>query len=257
VPPAFALRNHGTPDDDGVTIVDLDTGKSRLIASIRKIVTDATPRMDLNRLSGDFYCMHVKWSPRGDRLLLVLRCLSDSGWNPQLVTLAPDGRDLRVAVSAEQWARGGNHPGWCPDGERILMNLDFDGAGRRFTAIRYDGSRRDGRAEREAGRGHPTLHPGQRFILTDAYPGEALAFGDGTAPVWLIDRSTGKRITVARVDATPPYPGPANQWRVDLHPAWDRTFRYIAFNGILDGIRRVFVADVAALLSSRDSGHCA
>jgi len=37
--------------------------------------------------------------------------------------------------------------------------------------------------------------------------------------------------------------------RVDPHPAWDRTWRYVTFNGFVGGSRRVFVADMRALLA--------
>jgi hypothetical protein len=33
--------------------------------------------------------------------------------------------------------------------------------------------------------------------------------------------------------------------RLDLHPAWDRDFSSVAFNGYVDGQRRVFVADMS------------
>jgi hypothetical protein len=36
--------------------------------------------------------------------------------------------------------------------------------------------------------------------------------------------------------------------RVDAHPAWDRAFRRVAFNGCPDGTRRVYVADLSSLL---------
>jgi hypothetical protein len=36
--------------------------------------------------------------------------------------------------------------------------------------------------------------------------------------------------------------------RVDPHPAWDRTWRYVTFNAFVDGTRRVFVADMKELI---------
>ena len=36
--------------------------------------------------------------------------------------------------------------------------------------------------------------------------------------------------------------------RLDPHPAWDRTWRYVTFNAVAGGTRRVFVADMARLL---------
>jgi hypothetical protein len=36
--------------------------------------------------------------------------------------------------------------------------------------------------------------------------------------------------------------------RVDPHPAWDPEFKRIAFNGFVNGTRRVFVADLSSLI---------
>ena len=41
--------------------------------------------------------------------------------------------------------------------------------------------------------------------------------------------------------------------RVDPHPAWDRTWRYVAFNAFVGGTRRVFVADMAERISQDNS----
>jgi hypothetical protein len=38
--------------------------------------------------------------------------------------------------------------------------------------------------------------------------------------------------------------------RVDLHPAWDQSgYRRVAFNGVADGTRRVFVSDLSGIIS--------
>jgi len=40
----------------------------------------------------------------------------------------------------------------------------------------------------------------------------------------------------------------AGEFRVDPHPAWDRSGRFVAFNGFVNDTRGVFVADLSALL---------
>ena len=37
--------------------------------------------------------------------------------------------------------------------------------------------------------------------------------------------------------------------RVDPHPAWDRSWRYVTFNAFVGGTRRVFLADMQSLLA--------
>ena len=35
------------------------------------------------------------------------------------------------------------------------------------------------------------------------------------------------------------------EFRIDAHPAWDRSGRYVIFNGFQNGTRNVFMADVS------------
>ena len=92
------------------------------------------------------------------------------------------------------------------------------------------------------------MHPDGRSLVTDAYLHESLAYGDGTTPIRFVDLKEESEITLARIRTLPPYEGPKRELRVDPHPAWDRTFRRIAFNACPDGTRRVYVADLSKLV---------
>jgi hypothetical protein len=258
VPASHVPVNHGAADDDGVYVTDTVTGASRMIASYKRIVAEAVPRIDVGRYGpGDFYGFHVKWNAASDRLFLVLRYMpaSDRQYRPMLVTMTRAGEDIRLAVPSSEWAdKGGNHPNWCPDGEHVFMNLDIEKKGWRFVRSRYDGTGLAKLSDIPASQGHPSLHRGGRFLITDAYATEA-AFGDTTSPLWLIDLEKHEKSTVARVENVTPLfakaPAKAQEMRVDLHPAWDtRTHTLVAFNGVDQGTRRVFVADLSARLQA-------
>jgi len=243
--------NRGAPEDDGVFLIDTSTGQCRLLMSLAQIVAETQPLDPATHSSGSYYAAHVKWNPQGTRIMLVLRWLPDSGeidrMERMVVTANSDGSDTCIAVPAERWRRGGHHPNWCPDGDTVLMNLSLAGKGLQFVAARYDGSSLEDAAPGIMGSGHPTMHPDGRHILTDAYPGEPVAFGDGTVPIRWIDRYEGEDTALVRVQVVPPFQGPKGELRVDPHPAWDRTFRYVAFNACPDGTRRVYVADLSSL----------
>jgi len=251
VPPETVTLNQGAPDDDGLYVTDVETGECRLLVSLRRIVETVEPAFDLSEYAdGDFFGFHVKWNPQGDRLMLVLR------WKPRderkmkhdLITLRADGAEIRVPVPDALWGRGGHHPNWCPDGETVMMNLKADGRTLRLVKARYDGSDFAVMTEAVIGSGHPTLHPDGRHVLTDVYLHEPLACGDGTTPIRWIDLETGSEQNLVRINNDPPFPGPVRELRIDPHPAWDRSFRRIAFNGCDQGVRRVYVADLSELL---------
>jgi hypothetical protein len=251
-PPEVAPVNWGAPDDDGVFITDTRTGEHRLLVSLAQIVEATRPLDPATHPGGCFYGAHVKWNPQGTRIMLVLRWLpapgETDGMERMVVTMDSDGSNINIAVPPDRWIRGGHHPNWCPDGERVLMNLNLDGSGLRFVTAYYDGRDLQDCANGARGSGHPTLHPDGRHILTDAYPNEPLAFGDGTTPIRLVDVQTGTDRALVRIQVEPPFRGPRGELRVDPHPAWDPTFRRVAFNACPDGTRRVYVADLSEIV---------
>jgi len=253
VPPGHVPANEGAPEDDGVYVTDTRTGRGRMIASVRAIVEAALAPAD--RADGDFYCFHTKFSPTGGRILLVLRRFPPGGGpaRSQLLTMTAGGEDIRLAVPASQWAdKGGHHPNWCPDGEHVMMNLRLAGPGTemRLVRARYDGSGLEAMTDAVPGSGHPSLHAGGRFVVTDCYQGEPMAFGDGTTPLRWIDLAARTETTLARIPTRPDWAGPDHELRIDPHPAWDRTGHYVAFNAFRPDARTrgVFVADVSGLL---------
>lgn len=260
VPDRYSPSNRGAPDDDGIYVTDTETGKCRMIASYKKIIETAQPKIDMTRYGpGDFYGFHVKWNLQSTRILLVLRYKPEKGrFKSQVITMTPEGEEIHVAIPASEWAdKGGNHPNWHPDGENVMMNLALHRKERLYVQARYDGTQLQKMTDAVANHGHPTLHPEERFILTDCYPREDDAYGDGTVPLLWIDRKTSVKRALVRIDAmTRPFREKgtlkARVMRVDLHPAWDsRTFTHVAFNGVLNGTRHVFVADLRGPLTGK------
>lgn len=253
VPPDRVPVNRGVSAEDGIFLTDTTTGRCRLLASYKQIFETARPPLAPTECEGgDIYGFHVKWNPQGDRLMFVLRLLphdKSQKMRHNLVTMKPDGTDIRVAMPASEWTgKGGHHPNWCPDGEHMMMNLRIHGDRMLLVKARYDGTGCAAMTESVLGSGHPSLHPNGRSVVTDAYPTEPVAFGDGTTPIRLIDVAAGMERTVARIQVVPPFSGPKKELRVDPHPAWDGSFKRVAFNACPDGTRSVFLADLSGLL---------
>lgn len=254
VAPHVALPLNARADEhDGLYITHAETGKRELLVSFAEIF-DALPdmRRPLEGESGALYGFHVKWNPQGTRLMFVIRWRRAEGYGRKessfrrnhVVTMNADGSDIRLAMPAELWARGGHHPNWCPDGEHIIQNLNLFGTGLRFASYRYDGTDLRALHMEIRGGGHPTLHPDNRHILTDAYTREYAEFGDGTTPLRWIDMESGQETMLVRMRTMPLVEGPMNSLRVDPHPAWNGSFCRIVFNACPDGRRKIFVADL-------------
>jgi hypothetical protein len=258
VPPSRVPENRGAAADDGIWLTDTETGETRLLASIAAVFEEAFAPGQRERYGGgDFYGFHVKWNPQGSRLLFVLRWIPRTmlPWRRKkshrrlnVITLDAAGRQARIAVPDTLWRKGGNHPNWCPDGDHLLMNLNTDGEGIRFARVRYDGSGCAALSRKVPGSGHPTLHPDGRHVLTDAYPHEPVAYGDGTTPLRWVRFADDAETALVRIRTRSDHEARASALRIDPHPAWDRSFRRVAFNACPDGRRHVFVADLDSLL---------
>lgn len=258
VPAEVLPWNEGAASDDGVYLTDTATGKCRLIASYKDIVDacgDKAAPLDPER-GGGYHGHQISWNPQGTRLMLCLafnypqpRKFKKRPLDITLVTLKPDGTDIQAPLPARVWNRLGNHPCWCPDGEHISMNFSLDPKMRyNLVRMRYDGQ---GLAAMTTamGTGHPTLHPDGRHIITDTYQKEFVDFKDGTIPIRWINIADGTEETLVRICSRPPYSGPNHALRLDPHPAWDRTYTKVAFNACPTGARRVYIADLAELVS--------
>src|SRR5690606_8168611 len=97
------------------------------------------------------------------------------------------------------------------------------------------------------GTGHHSFHPcGLPVIVTDAYPGEEVVAGN-EAPTRHINAEPGKEVVNDSVFET----RFINNLHIDAHPAWDRSGRYVVYNGTENGTRTVFVADLKKLISEQ------
>lgn len=259
VPDEAVPRNIGLRDDDGLYVTDIEGGESKLLVSLKEVIQRTAPKSDWGYYDDrEVYGFHSKWNPQGDRLIFTVRHFPKDldqrfnvlhGANKQLrydvYTMREDGSELYNAVPAPNWDKGGHHINWFPDGVTLSMNLNIDKQGMRFVRANHDGTGLEKMMEDPPGSGHPTVHPNGRHIVTDSYPHEPIAFEDKSIPIRLVDRQTLEEKCLVRMRTLTKAQKKHPALRVDPHPAWDRTNRYLAFNGFADGTRRVYVADLS------------
>ena len=195
VPDSLVEKNIGPPTDDGVYVTDTHSGEQQLLVSIADIYENTQPSIKIpNPQEYAYYCFQAKWNPQGTKILTTIQwsLLTGGPRRRVVITMNADGSNLKTAVTADRWAKGGHHINWYPDGDHITMNLNVDGKeGLEIIKAKDDGS--DMQVIYPVGSGHPSFHPEGRYIITDAYPDEEIAYGDGTVPIRLIEHQASER----------------------------------------------------------------
>lgn len=250
VPDAYRQRNIGPVGTDGIFVTDVATNETRCIATIADIYEKALPSLAVpNPQDYEYYCFKAMWNPQGTRIMtcLIMRPRDGGKRSVAVITLKPDGTDIRTAITIQQYAKGGHHMAWMPDGEHISMNLNVNDnkPALELVTFRYDGT-----ALNEVfwpGSGHPSFHPqGLPLVVTDAYPLEtSVTKGDGVVPIRLLNIATGQEWVIDEVETAKVED---SSFRLDAHPTWDRSGKYIIYNSFDGGVRSVKMADVQQLV---------
>lgn len=90
--------NSAVPSNDGIFIIDINSGMSKLLLSILEVAEfDAISKLDLNI---HHYITHLRLSPNDSRIAFLHRYfLPDGGFMTRLMTIGIDGSNLRVLGS--------------------------------------------------------------------------------------------------------------------------------------------------------------
>ena len=262
IPDERVPEYHGISDENGIWLTDLSTMKTTLMISATEVVERAVPKAQWDDYATrENYFFHTKWSPTGTHLMFSLRRYSREGAKPfnnmspdmryDVFTMRRDGSDLHDTLPQDVWRNLGHHTNWCPDGEHLSLNLAIDGGSTvKFCIVDRDGSNLHKLFDVPEGSGHPTVHPNGEFLVTDAYQFEHFCRPDGTIPLRLVNLSTRHVTELAWSPVAIPQERLLSDvgLRVDPHPAWDRTWKYLVFNAYHDGTRRVFIADMSRFL---------
>ena len=220
------------PDDNGVSLVDLETGKSDLVLSVRRACEFADSPHRLMWLN------HVNFNTDDERFVVLLRYLNDAGDRliTTMLTADPDGSDLRCLARETVVS----HYNW-KDANEILAFADGD-QGWAFYVF-HDGSDRiehvNGLPDED---GHCSYSVDRRWILNDTYPDEA-----GNRRLMVFRIAEDRLVELGKYFC--PHTDPIS-CRCDLHPRWSPDGRMISFDSIHEGARRIYVMDLGDIVGT-------
>jgi hypothetical protein len=228
------------PEDDGLWLVNLETGEAKLIVTVASVRERMPQVKDAKALA--YFC-HTVFSRDGKQIFWLARTVENlSGqkvvrqWQTTAFVCKRDGGEVRRCFP-DGW--GGSHFNWL-DGERMVVTAQYNATVWShvfFTAGKSDYVRLgNGLLDFD---GHGVFSNDGLWLATDTYP----------------DKLNERKLMVLRMadQALLPlgtYAVPEvyrEQYsRCDLHPRWRKDGKMLAFNSVHEGSRQVYVMDVAA-----------
>ncbi|MBP5538421.1 MAG: PD40 domain-containing protein [Bacteroidales bacterium] len=232
------------PEDDGLWLMDLETGEEQLILSVaqgRAVMPEITSADGLA-----YYC-HTVLNPDASKIFFLARTvenlkqqLSDRGivyrWQTVSLTVNTDGSDLRRCFP-DGWE--GSHFNW-KEGDEMVVTARWNAGGVWSHTLFKVG-------EEEKVRhlapgildwdGHCIFSPNGQFISTEGYWNK-----DGYRSWVLVRVEDEALISLGRFFVPENYKEQYS--RCDLHARWRPDGKQLAFNSVHEGSRQVYLRDV-------------
>jgi Tol biopolymer transport system component len=223
------------PEDDGLFVMDLKSGESRLIVSMAAIISEFEHPEEMGRRP--IWFNHVGFSPDDSRIFFLARYTeggTSGPLNSAMFTVAQDGSDLRKVVDYGQRM---SHFEWKNNTE-IVVTIERESLGRAFVLF-TDGEDDHRLMDKQLIEdGHMTYSPDRRWLLSDIGP---RSHPESMSTLRLYDTRTTELHILGEYHTPEPYRGDI---RCDLHPRWNHLGNKISFDSIHKGTRQVYTMDL-------------
>ena len=221
-----AKENVAFPDDDGLFLIDLETGQVKLIVSINQ-VKNLVP--DLEDKGGIEYFNHTLFSRNGSKIFWLARAKPHR--NTTSLTVNKDGSNVQRCFP-DSW--GGSHFDWLSDDE-LMITAAYEGKqyGHILFTVGKKNYTRLGNGILDFD-GHGTFSPDGKWMITDTYPSKGLR----EQKIYLMDMKTEAILPLGRFVQPTEY---TEGWRCDIHCRWSPKGNMVGFNSTHTGNRQVYI----------------
>ncbi len=227
-----AYKNELAPGNDGIYLLDMETGKFDLIISLSQ-AANINPRPEMQNAKHWFN--HLMFSPDDKRFIFLHRWENKDKkicyrHYTRMLTSNIDGTDIYLLNDDDMTS----HFDW-KDNEHIIAWARRNNIGDRyflFTDKTQDITIIGEQALTHFGDGHCTYSPDRKWILTDTYPDETshrtlMLYHPDSDILHILGRFYSQMWL--------------NESRCDLHPRWSRDGREICFDSTHTGKREIYI----------------
>ncbi len=217
------------PEDDGLYLVDLETGNAKLLISIIDI-KEQVPELNPEQIE---YFNHTLFSRDGSKIFWLAR----SQPNPRNTTSFVINRDGSGLVRCFPDGWGGSHFDWL-DGDNLMITAAYDAQayGHVLFTVGKDNYKRLGNGILDYD-GHGAFSPDGKWMITDTYPKNKLQ----EQCIYLMDMETEAVLPLGRFINPVEFRKNGKDAACDLHPRWSPNGDMIGFNSVDTGSRQVYI----------------
>lgn len=230
------FKDQLAPEESGIFRVDLETGEGKLVKSLAEIATFGKLPEDTS--TAKHWVNHLLFNPDGTRLILLHRWkFPNTGFRTRMLTMAPDGSDLRLidgngVTSHFIWKNAEQILAWSrqpSNGSRFYLFRDADDPAPQVVgpnAMTQDG--------------HCNYVPSTEWIINDTYPDK-----ERNQTVYLYHPGRDQKLIVGKFPSPQGYSG---EYRCDTHPRVSRDGRSLVIDSAHGGLgRQMHLIDISAI----------
>lgn len=226
-------------DREGISIIDIETGRQQMIASYRDMM-DIHPRP--YSFEGNYFWLNQgNFNSDSSRVMVLFRYTENTETSrprcTDLYTVNTDGSGLLCSLPNPYWRNAVSHQIWGRTPEEILVDANWCDKGSQYVV--FNENIRPLRAEKISDgmgpSGHLNFSPDGKWLAADTYPGK-----DSIQHLALVNVETGECREIGRFRHKTDAP---IDMRCDLHPRWSADSRYITVDTIHNGPRNIFMLD--------------
>lgn len=227
-----AQKDAAFPANDGLYLVDLETGVAKLLVSLQQVQSmvpvPGTPSIQ--------YFAHSRFNTDGSKIFWLSRGFPE--WNTSAFTINKDGSNLQRCFP-DKW--GGSHYDWLNVNE-LMITANYNGGlyGHILFTVGQQDYKRLGNGILDYD-GHGTFSPDKKWMVTDTYPDKI----SNEQKIYLMDMKTQAVLPLGRFTEPPEYTQGGGHWRCDIHCRWSPKGNMIGFNSTKTGSRQVYMYKVA------------
>ncbi len=223
------------PADDGLFIMDTETGEGKLLFSYEdaREFLSSFPEIQKRKI----WFNHPFINRNDSRVSFVAVYWDDEGARQTVcLTMNLTGGDIRILTDL-----GASHCDWRTD--EVIFGWITKREGKHFFLVNeVTGEYESVRPDILSRDGHCNFNRDGSWLLTDEYPDE-----NDLRSLLLWNMAEERLVVLGRFLSPPQF---TDEIRCDLHPRWSRDERHVSFDSIHEGHRQVYVMDVSGIVGS-------